>query len=186
MNTKHFFISLLLSATLFSSKAQQSGNLTVFSEDGDKFYLILNGEQQNDEPQSNMRVEDLPQPYYSARIIFEDKSLATITKNNLMIIDADEKFMDVTYKIKKDKTKKPKLNFYSMIPVKDNFMPPSGMYVHQFGQPRQQQGSGGYGQTTTTTTTAAPTTTTTTTSTTSSSITTKLSRFRVFSCLRRR
>ena len=48
---------------------QRTGNLTIFSEDGDKFYLVLNGEKQNDIPQSNIRIEELPQPYYSARII---------------------------------------------------------------------------------------------------------------------
>ena len=161
---KIFLLLAILLTSFISSYAQQYGNLTVFSEDGDKFFLILNGEKQNEEAQANIRVEELNQPYYSARIIFEDKALAPITKNNLMIVDADAKFMDVTYKIKKDKNKKVKLNYYSMIPVQEDFMPPSGMYVRQFGQPapqtivqqpvQVQQGGGRQTTTTTTTTTS--------------------------------
>jgi hypothetical protein len=157
---KLYLIAAMLFTSIISLHAQQHGNLTVFSEDGDKFFLILNGEKQNEEAQTNIRVEELNQPYYSARIIFEDKTLAPITKNNLMIVDADAKFMDVTYKIKKDKNKKVKLNYYSMIPVQEDFLPPSGMYVRQFGQTSQQTNSqqpvqiqGGGRQTTTTTTT---------------------------------
>jgi len=161
---KLYLIAAMLFTSIISLHAQQHGNLTVFSEDGDKFFLILNGEKQNEEAQTNIRVEELNQPYYSARIIFEDKTLAPITKNNLMIVDADAKFMDVTYKIKKDKNKKVKLNYYSMIPVQEDFLPPSGMYVRQFGQTSQQTNSqqpvqiqGGRQTTTTTTTTTTNT-----------------------------
>ncbi|MEY4703059.1 MAG: hypothetical protein RIR96_956 [Bacteroidota bacterium] len=114
---------------------QQGGTLNIFSEDGDKFTLILNGEKQNETPQTNVRIEELPQPYYNAKVIFEDKALAPISKNSLMITDADGKFMDVTYKIRKDKQNKPKMNYFSMIPVQENFIAPSGVYVHRFGQP---------------------------------------------------
>ena len=54
-----FFFSIL---TVFA-QPQPTGALTIFSEDGDKFFLILNGEPQNNIAQSNIRVEDLPQPY---------------------------------------------------------------------------------------------------------------------------
>ena len=146
---KIFLISAFLIPSVMFAQNHVGGNLTVFSEDGDKFYLILNGEKQNEEAQTNIKIEDLPQPYYSARIIFEDKTLTAISKSNLMITDADGKLMDVTYKIKKDNNKKVKLTYYSMIPVPQDFMPPSGMYVRQFGQPVQD---GGYRQSTTTTT----------------------------------
>ena len=132
---------ILLFAFIFICKfsiaqfQQLGGNLTIFSEDGDAFYLVLNGEKQNEEPQTNIKIEDLPQPYYSAKIIFEDKKLATISRNALNIADGDGKMMDVTYRIKKDKNNKVKLNFYSMIPVPLDFVPPAGMFVRHFGQP---------------------------------------------------
>jgi hypothetical protein len=132
---KLLFTSLFIVPLFAIAQFNQGGTLNIFSEDGEKFTLVLNGEKQNDEPQTNIRVEELPQPYYSAKVIFENKALAPISKNNLMVVDPDGKFMDVTYKIRKDKQNKMKMNYFSMIPVRQDFIPPSNMYVHRFGQP---------------------------------------------------
>ncbi len=137
-------ISIAIPTMLFAQR-QATGNLTVFSEDGDKFYLVLNGEKQNDKPQANIRVEELPQPYYSAKVIFEDSTIGTISKN-VQITDMDKKMMDVTYRIKKDKSRKAKLNPYSAIEVTPDFVAPAGMYVHRFGH---QDFNDGVTQTTT-------------------------------------
>jgi hypothetical protein len=150
--------ALLLFTSLAFAQLGPVGHLTIFSEDGDKFTLILNGEIINDVPQTNLRVEDLNQPYYNAKIRFEDKSLMDITKNNLMLTDVDGIFADVTYKIKRDKNNKTKMkmNYFSSIPVQPDFIPPSNVHVIHYGQPRPvavQQTVGGVTQTTTTTTT---------------------------------
>lgn len=149
--------TLLFCSFIGFSQIQPFGHLSIFSEDGDRFQLILNGELINDIPQTNLRVEDLNQPYYNAKIIFADKSLQEITKNNLMITDIDGVFTDVTYKIKRDKNKagKMKMNFFSQIPVRQDFIPASNVHVIHYGQPKSNvvlQQSGGVTQTTTTTT----------------------------------
>jgi len=149
--------ALLLFTSLAFAQLGPVGHLTIFSEDGDKFTLILNGEIINDVPQTNLRVEDLNQPYYNAKIRFEDKSLMDITKNNLMLTDVDGIFADVTYKIRRDKNNKTKMkmNYFSSIPVQPDFIPPSNVHVIHYGQPRPvavQQTVGGVTQTTTTTT----------------------------------
>lgn len=147
---------LTLIATASFAQPGAVGHLTIFSEDGDKFTLILNGEVINDVPQTNLRVEDLNQPYYNAKIRFEDKSLADISKNNLMLTDVDGVFSDVTYKIKRDKNNKTKmkLNYFSSIPVQPNFIPASNVHVIHYGQPDivEVHSVGGTTQTTTTTT----------------------------------
>mgnify|MGYP006936251527 CR=1 FL=1 len=60
---------LLFLIVCFTSQLQAqfmpTANLTIFSEDGNKFFLILNGERQNDVAQTNIRLEELPQPYYT-------------------------------------------------------------------------------------------------------------------------
>ena len=142
------FCSLFISFLTFAQFGQV-GNLTIFSENGDKFYLILNGEQMNDIAQTNLRVEDLNQPYYNAKIIFENKALQEISKNYLPIQDADAVFCDVTYKIKKDKnnTNKMKLNFFSQTQVQQNYIVPKNVFVMHYGQPQPV-----ISQTTTTTT----------------------------------
>jgi hypothetical protein len=135
-----------------------TGNLTIFSEDGDKFYLVLNGERQNNVPQTNLRIEDLQQPYYSAKVIFEDKTIADISKNNLPIADPSNGApMDVTYKIKKDGSGKAKLRYFSAIPVVQGYVAPSNVYVMHYGNPAGTMGGTTVSQTTTTTTTGTGT-----------------------------
>ena len=150
------FAIVLVSTLSFAQPRMPVGHLTIFSEDGDKFTLILNGEIINDTPQTNLRVEDLNQPYYNAKIRFQDNTLTDVSKNNLMLTDVDGIFSDVTYKIKRDKNNKTKmkLNYFSSIPVRPDFIPPSNVHVIHYGQPQPViiQQVGGVSQTTTTTT----------------------------------
>ncbi|HEX8563740.1 MAG TPA: DUF4476 domain-containing protein [Flavobacterium sp.] len=149
---KTFTLFALLLLTMQAALAQQPfGHLTLFSEDGDKFYLVLNGEKINEIAQTNLRVEELVQPYYNAKVIFEDGTKSEISKNYLQIADMDGIFSDVTYKIKRDKNNptKMKMNFFSMTPVVQGYIPPKNVYVTRYGHPAP---SGTVVQTTTTTT----------------------------------
>ncbi|MCS6935496.1 MAG: DUF4476 domain-containing protein [Chitinophagales bacterium] len=150
-----------------STFAQPVGHLTVFSEDGDKFYLIINGERQNNEAQTNIRVEDLTQPQYRVKIIFENTSLGEISRN-IFIANGDGQYLDVTYRIKRDKnTGKPKLGAlpFSAVPVTPGFIPPPNTYVVHWGAPAtpppgaviNEPVRGQVTQTTTTTTTTTNT-----------------------------
>ena len=132
---KLLFIHLLLLPVFIF--AQSYGSLTVFSENGDKFFLYLDGKKQNEHAYSNIRVQDLPDLYYAARIEFEEKSLAPFTKNNLYISDGEDIMMDASYRIRREKSGKPKLVFFSMKAVQQNFIPPSGMFVVKYGQPSE-------------------------------------------------
>jgi Domain of unknown function (DUF4476) len=157
------FFTLITVFSIFISNAQTAatGSVTIFSEDGDKFTLILNGEIINDVPQSNLRVEDLNQPYYSAKIKFENQTLIDVSINNLMVTDYDRVFSDVTYKIKRDKNNKTKMkmNYFSSVPVNPRYVPASNVQVIHYGQPREvvviqdKSPVRGSGTTTTTTTT---------------------------------
>lgn len=137
MKQKITFIALLFLIVSNGIAQQRVGHLTIFSEDGDKFFLILNGEKINDVAQANLRVEDLTQPFYNAKIVFEDTSKQPITKNNLALTDVDDVYKDVTYKIKRDKNSasKMKLNFFSMTDVDPGFLPSSNVQVIHYGQP---------------------------------------------------
>lgn len=148
---------MLLITTASFAQPGPVGHLTIFSEDGDKFTLILNGEIINDTPQTNLRVEDLNQPYYNLKIKFNDTSLSDISKNSVELTDVDGVFSDVTYKIKRDKNNKSKMkmNYFSSIPVRPNFVPASNVHVIHYGQPLIAQPVASISQTTTTTTTQA-------------------------------
>lgn len=56
-----------------SGSAQVLNNLVVFSNEGEKFTLILNGERYNNTPASSVKAENLTLTTYSVKIIFENK-----------------------------------------------------------------------------------------------------------------
>ena len=151
---KFSFLLLTYLPLILLAQTQRTGNLTIFSEDGDKFFLVLNGERQNNVAQANLRIEELPLPQYHTKIIFQDSSIATLTKNGLSITGFDDVLMDVTYKLRKDKTGKAKLNYYTAIPVQQDFIPAFGTYVFHYGKPSIMGVSTGSAITTTTVTTS--------------------------------
>lgn len=128
---KNYFLAafLVISLALFS---QSTSNLVVFSEDGLKFYLILNGIRQNETAQTNVRVTDLNQPYYSAKIIFEDTKEPAIDKKYLGVVDPESKRpLEVTYKIKRNNKQVNVLRFFSQVPMMQVMpCPPNVVDIH--------------------------------------------------------
>lgn len=133
----HFCAFLLVIFSGFGAAAQwrPTGNLTIFSEDGLPFYLILNGERYNDVPQTNIRIEELPNPYYNCKVIFEDRSLPEISKSAVNIADVNNVMQDVTYRIKRDNKGRNVLRFYSFVPAQQNMVRPANCAVYRFGAP---------------------------------------------------
>lgn len=77
---KLFTLTALILFSL-ASFAQLKTNIVVFSEQGEQFFLVLNGIQQNAEAQTNVKVTDLIQPYYKVKIMFLDANQPQIDKN---------------------------------------------------------------------------------------------------------
>lgn len=119
----------------FAALAQRmpTGNLTIFSEDGSKFFLELNGMRYNTVAQTNVRVEELPNPYYSCKIVFADPRKPILVKKTLMLTDVDDVMQDVTYRIKTRKGKRT-LNYYSSVPAQQNMVRPSNCAVYRCGR----------------------------------------------------
>lgn len=113
----------------FQNIFSQSSSLTVFSEDGQSFYLILNGIRQNEYPETNVRVVDLLSDYYSAKIIFDNDYITPIERKTLMVVDADSRRGETTYKIKKTKKGKIVLRHYSFTPAAEVIAPPASVTV---------------------------------------------------------
>ncbi len=143
-------VVLFLFIALAPVFAKAQGCLTIFSEDGDKFFLVLNGVKQNPAAQTNVRVDGLTNEFYNVKIIFEDVSKAEITKNVPVKDAGTGQFADMTYKIKHTKDGELKLRYFSATPVQVNYSAPPDMYSMHYGQPAP-------------TTTVSQTTTTTTT-----------------------
>ncbi|MEO9532782.1 MAG: DUF4476 domain-containing protein [Crocinitomicaceae bacterium] len=102
---KHFilFFALLTAGLSFS---QGQGGVTVYSNTGDKFYVILNGVRQNDKPETNVKVTGLTNPYYSCKIISANNNFE-LEKNIVVKYDTL-----ITYRIIEKKGKF-KLRFFT-------------------------------------------------------------------------
>ena len=144
--------TLLLTALIPVLAFSQGSSLTIFSEDGDKFILYLNGAQQNTSSQANLRLDGLSQPYYKAKIVFDDKAKAPIDKNIQVVDPQTNSSADVVYKIK-NKDGDMKLRYFSAQPIQPNYTPPADVHVVHYGQPDQATT---VTQTTITTTNTAP------------------------------
>jgi len=70
------FCFCILSSCFFAQS-----NFTVFNNNGQTFYVILNGVKQNSLPQTNVVVSGLVNSAYSVKLIFSDGKTADIDKN---------------------------------------------------------------------------------------------------------
>jgi hypothetical protein len=104
MNMKKALFTLTFVVATMTCVFAQGGSLTFFSQNGERFYVILDGIRQNNTPSTNVKVTDLTRPQYKAKIIFEDPSLPAVDKN-VYIQDFESKaYMDVVYNVRKNKS----------------------------------------------------------------------------------
>lgn len=80
---KRFFpiLTLAFALSIGSGAFAQFSNLIFFSENGEQFTIILNGIRQNSNPETNVKVTDLPAPSYKLTVIFDDAALGQFDKN---------------------------------------------------------------------------------------------------------
>lgn len=124
---------LLLVLILNSISGWSQSNITVFSEQGEGFWLVLNGIRQNEEPQTNVKVTGLIQPTYKLKIIFEEDFLGELDKNLFL----QEYPAEVTYNIKKSRKDEYVLRYVSDVPIAQAPPAPQQQTVVNFtAQPR--------------------------------------------------
>jgi len=101
---------IMVSATIAFS--QPMSNLVFFSDDGNPFYVVMNGIKENQSAQTNVKIPNLTAPAYKVKIIFEDKTIPGVEKNVYTKPD-----MEVTYVIKQNKKGENVLRYYSEAPA---------------------------------------------------------------------
>lgn len=77
-----------------ASIAWTQSNLSIFNNNGQQFYVVLNGIRQNSIPQTNVQVAQIKNGNYAVKVIFADGKTADIDKN--FMIDAP---YDITARI---------------------------------------------------------------------------------------
>ena len=106
--------TLLIAFTLlFCLKvAAQKSNVILFTENGERFYAILNGIRMNTEPVTNLKVQDLNQPNYALKVIFENKAIGEMNKT--LYVEAG---VEAVYAVRLDNKGSYKLGFRSSVPI---------------------------------------------------------------------
>lgn len=99
---------ILFSTAIFMSFsamiAQNNNTIVVFSEEGEPFYLILNGIRQNEAAATNVKAAALNQSVYKAKVIFETKGIPDADKTLYMAWEGNPASnMEFVFSIKKDK-----------------------------------------------------------------------------------
>ena len=110
--------------------------LSVYSEDNEPFFLVLNGEKQNIQPQTKIRVEALPKYLNNVEILFADRNMPSIHKAVMIADPVDDKAVNLTLKIVRSR-QGPRLKFVRMAEIEHNYRGPRDEYVMYYGKPGQ-------------------------------------------------
>jgi len=97
----------------FFSANSQTANAVIFSEGGEKFTVYLNGEQKNDSPSTNVKIQDLTSEFYICKVIFEDRGLGEVVMKNFAL----QYGMETTYVVKMTKKGQYALRYYNATPA---------------------------------------------------------------------
>lgn len=114
--------------------------LTMFSESGDRFYLILNGVKQNTYPQTRIRIEDLPDVVNDIQIIFDDNRTPSLSRRIAFTDPVEGKAVNLVMKVTRDRQGIARLAFHKLTPLESNYRGETGEYIMHYGhddQPRQ-------------------------------------------------
>lgn len=110
--------------------------LSIFSETGEPFYLILNGIKQNLTPQNKIRVEALPKYQNDVQIIFTDNRTPPIRKMINIADPIDGRAANLYLRISRDRGMA-RLRFHRLTECDRNYQGPRDEYVMYYGKPQQ-------------------------------------------------
>lgn len=111
--------------------------LSVFSEDGTPFFLILNGVRQNPVPQSKIRVEALPKYLTDVQVEFPNTRMQPLRKTVAISDPVNGRAVNLTLRISKGRDGMPHLKFHRMTECDRNYHGPRDEYVMYYGKPQQ-------------------------------------------------
>lgn len=130
--------------------------LSVFSETGERFYLILNGVKQNMYAQSRVRIEGLPQVVNDVQIIFDDNRTPAINRTITFMDPVEGDAVNLTMKITRDRNGYARLAFHRLTSLERDYRGEQGEYIMYYGRDNVRPGGGSGGFTTTAPTQVVP------------------------------
>lgn len=148
-------IIAVISIILLSNPILSQSELVVFSNEGNQFYIILNGIKQNGDPQTNVKIENIKNTNYKLKIIFADGTTPDIDKG--IFFETDQQYVA---EIRKNKKGVYKLRYVSATPLQQATYESPNTISYTNTNAVSTQNSGATVSTTTITTTNSSTTTT--------------------------
>lgn len=109
---KRSFLLLCFQFVLGLIFAQTGATVVLFSEQGERFQVVLNGLLQNEHPQTNVKVQGLTAENYFLKVMFEDASIPELDQNFF----ATPLGYESSYKVKKNNVGKYVIRPVSSIP----------------------------------------------------------------------
>lgn len=91
----------------------QSSNLIIFSENGERFSVVLNGILQNAQPETNVMITDLLANSYKVKILFENSEVPDLDKT----VYFQEMNSQATYRLVQNKKGEYVLRFFNAVPI---------------------------------------------------------------------
>lgn len=114
--------------------------LTVFSETGDPFFLMINGVKQNYNPQSRVRVEGLPQVYNDIVVTFTNGNIRPVEKQVNFSDPVNGKAISLVIGVHIGRDGDAKLKFFKSAPLEMNYNPDQNEYRMSYGRDNYNQG----------------------------------------------
>lgn len=99
---KVLLITILLGIWTVSYAQKVTGKITMFSENGDKFWLVLNGVKINQKAEFRVTAENLTETRYQAKMIFQNNKIPALNEI-IFVIDVDGNVYSKTLQIKTNK-----------------------------------------------------------------------------------
>lgn len=120
---------LLIAAMAFTTNAfaQLYTNLIFFSEQGERFTVILNGIRQNATPETNVKITDLLAPTYKVKIIFDNTAIPDLDKTLTF-----NQGTETTFVIKRNNKNEYVMRWMNEVPIAQALPPAPGQQVVVF------------------------------------------------------
>jgi hypothetical protein len=86
---KKLFSLLVIASSALLSSAQN--DLVVFSEQGERFYVVVDGIRQNAKPETNVKITGIKQPMVTVKIIFDGGKIPDIDQKIYFVWEGEDK-----------------------------------------------------------------------------------------------
>jgi hypothetical protein len=98
---KSTFLTLIVILLAILNSFSQSSTITIFTQDGEKIWVVVDGEKKNKDPQTKVVIDNLKAQNYKFKVIFQDSNIPALDKT-IFTKDADNNFHNSSYVVRKD------------------------------------------------------------------------------------